>query len=264
MRKRALFNNADFRQALSIAVDRVEMAATLTDNWSEPGQAAPAKGAQGYNAEWAAQWTEYDVNKARTLLESAGLVMGGDGFFRFADGTPFELNIVAMADSGAANTFAFLDKYYREAGVKCNFRDYDRSYLDNELMAGTIECMLFPVTPIGDISIALKPNSMVPGCATNVAWYGTMNEQTATGDLLTLIQLKNKLSNTGDPAARMEIVNQMLELHQKNQWVIGYIAEAPAIHAVNARIRNFPDELVWSDIYRDMGIAHCQCWFIAE
>ena len=263
-KKNALFNNAAFRQALSIAVDRVEMAATLTDNWSEPGQAAPAKGAQGYSAEWAAQWTEYDVTKAKTLLESAGLVMGSDGFFAFADGSSFELNIVAMADSGAANTFAFLDKYFREAGVKCNFRDYDRSYLDNELMAGTIECMLFPVTPIGDISIALKPNSMVPGCATNVAWYGTMNEQTATGDLLTLIQLKNKLSNTGDPAARMEIVNQMLELHQKNQWVIGYIAEAPTIHAVNARIHNFPNELVWSDIYRDMGIAHCQSWFIVE
>ena len=92
----------------------------------------------------------------------------------------------------------------------------------------------------------------------------TMNEQTATGDLLTLIQLKNKLSNTGDPATRMEIVNQMLELHQKNQWVIGYIAEAPTIHAVNARIHNFPNELVWSDIYRDMGIAHCQSWFIVE
>ena len=34
--------------------------------------------------------------------------------------------------------------------------------------------------------------------------------------------------------------------------------------AVNARIHNFPDGLVWSDIYRDMGIARCQCWYIQE
>lgn len=262
--KRELFNNADFRQALSIAVDRVEMAATLTDNWSEPGQAAPQEGAVGYSAEWASQWTEYDAAKAQTLLESAGLVKGSDGFYDFADGTNFELNIVSVADSGAAETFAFLDKYFRAVGIKCNFRDYDRSYIDNELMAGNLECMLFPVTPIGDISIALKPNSMVPGCATNVAWYGTMNADTATGDLLELINLKNKLDETGDPDARAQIVSQMLELHQKNQWTIGYIAESPAIHAVNARIHNFPDGLVWSDIYRDMGIAHCQCWFIQE
>ena len=262
--KNALFNNPDFRQALSIAVDRVEMAATLTNNWNEPGQAAPQEGALGYSEEWANQWTEYDPAKAQTLLESAGLVKGADGFYAFADGTKFELNIVSVADSGAGTTYEFLKKYFNDVGIKCNFNDYDRSVVDNDLMAGSIECMLFPVTPIGDISIALKPNSMIPGSATNVAWYGTMNEETATGDLKTLIDLKQKLDETGDPDARAQIVNDMMALHQKNQWTIGYIAEAPAIHAVNARIHNFPDGLVWSDIYRDMGIAHCQCWFIQE
>ena len=262
--KNALFNNPDFRQALSIAVDRVEMAATLTNNWNEPGQAAPQEGALGYSEEWANQWTEYDPAKAQTLLESAGLTKGSDGFYAFADGTKFELNIVSVADSGAGTTYEFLKKYFNAVGIHCNFNDYDRSVVDNDLMAGSIECMLFPVTPIGDISIALKPNSMIPGCATNVAWYGTMNEETATGDLKALIDLKQKLDETGDPDARAQIVNDMMALHQKNQWTIGYIAEAPAIHAVNARIHNFPDGLVWSDIYRDMGIAHCQCWFIQE
>ena len=262
--KNALFNNPDFRQALSIAVDRVEMAATLTNNWNEPGQAAPQEGALGYSEEWANQWTEYDPAKAQTLLESAGLTKGSDGFYAFADGTKFELNIVSVADSGAGTTYEFLKKYFNAVGINCNFNDYDRSVVDNDLMAGSIECMLFPVTPIGDISIALKPNSMIPGCATNVAWYGTMDEETATGDLKALIDLKQKLDETGDPDDRAEIVDQMLQLHQKNQWTIGYIAEAPAIHAVNARIHNFPDGLVWSDIYRDMGIAHCQCWFIQE
>ena len=262
--KNALFNNPDFRQALSIAVDRVEMAATLTNNWNEPGQAAPQEGALGYSEEWANQWTEYDPAKAQTLLESVGLTKGSDGFYAFADGTKFELNIVSVADSGAGTTYEFLKKYFNAVGIHCNFNDYDRSVVDNDLMAGSIECMLFPVTPIGDISIALKPNSMIPGSATNVAWYGTMNEETATGDLKTLIDLKQKLDETGDPDARAQIVNDMMALHQKNQWTIGYIAEAPAIHAVNARIHNFPDGLVWSDIYRDMGIAHCQCWFIQE
>jgi len=58
--------------------------------------------------------------------------------------------------SNAAETFSLLDTYYRAAGIKCNFRDYDRSYIDNELMAGSLECMLYPVTPIGDVSIRLR------------------------------------------------------------------------------------------------------------
>lgn len=260
----ALFNNADFRQALSICVNREEFASLYSNGWQAGGQAAPQKGAIGYSEEWAAKWTEYDLDKAKTLFESAGLVMGSDGFYDFADGTDFVLNIVSTADNGAADIYKILEPYYRAAGIKCTFKDSDRSNIDNDLMANAIECMLYPVTGLGDISIALKPNSMVPGCATNVAWYGTMNEETATGDLLKLIQLNKELGATSDTEKRAEIAAQMMKLHEDNMWVIGYVEAAPTYHAVNARIQNFLADGVWSDIYRDMGIAHCQCWYIAE
>lgn len=124
--------------------------------------------------------------------------------------------------------------------------------------------MLYPVTPIGDVSIILKPNSMVPGYATNVAWYGTMDETTATGDLLKLIELKKEMDVTADPDKRTEIALQMLKLHEDNMWTLGFVEAPTTYHAVNARIKNFPDGLVWSDIYRDLGIAHAQCWYIEE
>ena len=261
---RPLFNNPDFRQGMSICVDREEFAALYSDGWLQGSQAAPQPGALGYSEEWAAKWTEYDVAKAKELFEAAGLVMGGDGFYDFADGTDFVLNIVAVADSGAAETYKILEPYFRAAGIKCTFKDYDRSNIDNDMMSNAIQCTLFPVTPIGDISIVLKPNSMVPGYATNVAWYGTMNEDTAEGDLKKLIELKHQLDATADPEARTEIALQMLKLHEDNMWTLCYVEASPTYHAVNARIHNFPETGVWSDIYRDMGLAHCQCWYIAE
>ncbi len=261
---KALFNNPAFREAMSICVDREEFAQLFSDGWLEGGQAAPQKGALGYSEEWSKQWTEYDVAKAQTLLESCGLVKGADGFYDFADGTDFVLNIVSVADSGAADTFAILDTYYRAAGIKCTFKDADRSVIDNDLLGNAVQCMLYPVTGIGDISIALKPNSMVPGYATNVAWYGTMTKETATGDLLKLIELKEQLDKTSDAAEREAICLQMLQLHQANQWTIAYVEASTTYFAVNARIHNFLADGVWSDIYRDMGIAHCQCWFIQE
>ena len=263
-KKVALYNNPDFREAVSICVDREALASALTDGWQEGGQAAPQEGTLGYSEEWSKQWTEYDVEKAKTLLEGCGLVMGSDGFYDFADGADLEINMVGEATLGAAETFALLDTYYRAVGLKFNFRDYDRSVLDNDIMAGNVECILYPITPIGDISIALKPDSFIPGYATNMVWYGTMKAEDATGDLLELVNLKKELDKTSDAAARAEIVDQMLALHQKNQWTIGYIAATPTVHAVNDRVKNFPDGLVWSDIYRDMGIAHCQCWYIEE
>ncbi len=260
----ALFNNKDFRHGMSICVDREEIAGLYSGGWCSPGQAAPQPGALGYSEEWATQWTEYDVAKAKELFEAAGLVMGDDGFYNFADGTDLVINIVAVADSGAADTYKILEPYFRAAGIKCTFKDSDRANIDNDLMANAVEVMLFPVTGIGDISIALKPNSMIPGKATNVAWYGTMDKTTATGDLLKLIELYDELATTGDPARRAEIELQMLQLHQDNQWTLAYVQADLCYFAVNARIKNFPDQLVFSDIYRDAGIAHCQCWYIQE
>lgn len=261
---KALFNNADFRQAMSICVDRTELAGLLTDGWLGGGQAAPQPGQLGYSVEWANKWTEYDVAKAKELFEACGLVMGADGFYDFADGTDCVINIVSVADSGAADTYKVLEPYFRAAGIKCTFKDSDRSNIDNDLLANAVQVMLLPVTNIGDISIVLKPNSMVPGYATNVAWYGTMDETTATGDLLKLIELKKELDVTASTEKRTEIALEMLKLHEANQWTLAYVEAAPAYHAVNARIQNFLEDGVWSDIYRDMGIAHCQCWYIAE
>ena len=260
----ALFNNKDFRQAMSICVDREELAGLLTDGWLAGGQAAPQAGQLGYSEEWAKKWTEYDVAKAKSLFEGCGLVMGADGFYDFADGTDCVINIVSVADSGAADVYKVLEPYFRAAGVKCTFKDSDRSNIDNDLMANAVQVMLNPVTNIGDISIILKPNSMVPGYATNVAWYGTMDETTATGDLLKLIELKKQLDVTASTEERTAIALQMLKLHEANQWTLAYVQAAPAYQAVNARIQNFLADGVWSDIYRDMGIAHCQCWYIAE
>ena len=261
---KALFNNKAFREAMSICVDRTELAGLLTDGWLGGGQAAPQPGQLGYSEEWAKKWTEYDVAKAKTLFESCGLVMGADGFYDFADGTDCVINIVSVADSGAADVYKVLEPYFRAAGVKCTFKDSDRSNIDNDLMANAVQVMLNPVTNIGDISIILKPNSMVPGYATNVAWYGTMDETTATGDLLKLIELKKQLDVTASTEERTAIALQMLKLHEANQWTLAYVQAAPAYQAVNARIQNFLADGVWSDIYRDMGIAHCQCWYIAE
>ena len=262
----ALFNNPAFREAMSICVDREVVAGIYGGGWLNPGQAAPQKGALGYSEEWATKWTEYDVAKAKSLFEQAGLKMGSDGFYDFADGTDFALNIESVAESGAAETYKILEPYFRAAGIKCTFKDAERTIIDNKLLEGTIEAMLFPVTGIGDISIALKPNSMVPGYATNVAWYGAMNRNLdkadLTGDLLKLVELKEQLDKTGDAAEREAICLQMLQLHEKNQWTIAYVAASTTMHAVNDRIHNFLADGVWSDIYRDMGIAHCQCWFI--
>ena len=258
----ALFNNKAFREGMSICVNREEFAGVMSDGWLGGGQAAPQPGALGYSEEWAKKWTEYDVAKAKSLFEKAGLKMGTDGYYDFADGTDFVLNIRSFTGNGAAETYKVLKPYFDAAGIKTTFKEDDRTIVDQDLQAAVIECMLYPVTGIGGVNIGLKPNAFIPGFATNVAWYGKMNKETASGDLLKLIELYEELGKTGDAAKREEIVTAMLKLHEENQWTIAYMEADAIYHAVNSRIHNFLETAAWADEYREMGLAHVQCWFI--
>lgn len=272
LQKRELFAHKDFRQALSIAVDRTEVAALLTEGWIKGAQAAPQEGLLGYSEAWKSKWTEYDVAKAKSLLEGLGLVMGADGFYDFADGTDLVINIKGFTGSGANEAYAVLETYFKAAGIHTTFRDYERATLDNDLLANDYECILGPVSPAATMSIILRPDTIVP-VRNFAAWYGLVGEWYTTkgasgveptGDLLELCNLYDKLKAAVTEEEQIKIALNMLKLHEENVWIIGYVDAAPTYHAVNSRIKNFPKTSVWSDEFRDLGIGHIQTWYIAE
>ena len=65
--KRPLFQDVNFRHALSIIVDRNQIAQLIDNGYTEPAQSAPSEGAQGYDPEWTAKWTEQDIEGAQAL-----------------------------------------------------------------------------------------------------------------------------------------------------------------------------------------------------
>lgn len=269
-KKRSLFQNVDFRQALSIAVNREEYAEILTDGFASGIQSSPGEGAMGYSEEWKNQWTEYNTTKAKQLLEGCGLVMGSDGFYDFADGTDFVLNLQTFTEAEADKSAEMLMEYYKQAGIKTTYKPVDRSVLDNMTISNDHEAIIAPVVRTGAVSIILRPDSLVP-VRNYAAWYGAVGNWYAshgaegvapTGDLLELCNLYDQLKAAMTTEAQQEIALKMLALHQKNQWVIGYVESLPTLIAKDTKIMNFPDVSVYSDEFRDMGIAHLQnCYF---
>ena len=271
-KKRALFQNPDFRQALSIAVDREEYAEIISDGFAQGRQAAPAKGAMGYTEEWANKWTEYNPEKAKQLLESCGLVMGADGYYDFADGTDFVLNIQTFTDANADDSAELLMKYFGEVGIKTTYKPVDRSVLDNMTTSNDHEAVLAPVTPATTFSIILRPDTVVP--VRNYApWYGAVGNWVAskgkegvepTGDLKKLCELYDQLRAAITAAEKEKIALEMLKLHEKNIWVIGYMEALPTLIVKDKRIKNFPESSIFCDEFRDFGIAHFQCLYYAD
>ncbi|MDI9483832.1 MAG: ABC transporter substrate-binding protein [Bacillota bacterium] len=271
-KKRALFNNPDFRQALSIAVDRDEYSEIMSDGFARGRQAAPSEGAMGYSKEWANKWTEYNPEKAKQLLESCGLVMGSDGYYDFADGTDFVLNLQTFTAAEADNSAELLMAYYDKVGIKTTYKPVDRSVLDNMTTSNDHEAIIAPVTPASTVSIILRPDTIVP-VRNYAAWYGAFGNWYAsggkegiepTGDLKKLCDLYDQLKLATTSSERERIALEMLKLHEENIWVIGYMENLPLLIAKDKKIRNFPESAIFCDEFRDYGIAHLHCCYFEE
>ena len=88
-------------------------------------------------------------------------------------------------------------------------------------------------------------------------WYtsGGTEGVAPTGDLLELCNLYDELKATIDTEKRNEIALQMLQLHEDNIWIIGYMAPTSVLWAIDDKLMNFPERSIYSDEFRGLGIV---------
>lgn len=268
-----LFANKDFRQAMSISVDRTQVSGLLSDGFLEPGQACPAYGNFGYDADWEAKWTTYDVAVAKQLLEGCGLVMGSDGFYDFADGTDLVINFYAYVDSGADAAYPVLEQYWNAAGIKTAYKgDYSLDAYDQEIDNNTWYASLSPHTSIGGVSLRSRVAPFVP-VAQAAEWYGEYGTYYGTngasgvkptGAMADLVTLYEQWNSTPDTATRDELTLKIYEIHKENLWTIAYLKAEGSYNLVSSAIHNWSDNLVSDDLYQYANIVHYWTLFKTE
>ena len=92
---RALFDDARFREALSVAINRDEVNDLIYEGLYTPRQASPVTGSPNFDPEFAAKWADYDPDRANQLLDEIGLTeRGGDGFRLRPDGSPLVITVL--------------------------------------------------------------------------------------------------------------------------------------------------------------------------
>ena len=266
-----LFNNIKFRQAISIAVDREQVSELVSDGFLEPGQCAPQPGNFGYDAEWMKKWTEYDVATAKKLLEECGLVMGTDGFYDFADGSDFLLTFYGYLDSGANGEYPILEQFYNAVGIKTAWKEFEVAAFDMEIDNNTWTAVLGPHTSIGGLSMKDRVAPFVP-VQQAAEWYGDFgtwvgtngeNGVEPTGDMAKLVEIWKKWEATPNADERDAYNLEIYKIHKDNLWTIAYLQSAGTYSLVNAKLGNYPDNLVSADLYMYANIVHYENLFKA-
>jgi peptide/nickel transport system substrate-binding protein len=126
---RDLLRNHDFRQALSLGMDREEINDIVFLGQSKPWQTSPDEADKFFNKQLALQYTERDVDGANAILDRLGLAKRNPAGIRLLpDGSRLFITIDAsLADAGAADALELVKKQWAEIGVDVGIKNEERS-----------------------------------------------------------------------------------------------------------------------------------------
>ncbi len=124
--KAALFTDANFRRAMSVAINRDEINELIFQGFSKPLQFTITEYATFYQSEWGETWAQFDPDLANSMLDDLGLTERNNAGIRLmADGNPLSIVVeyVEGSFSGSGTSVQELvQEYWADVGVELNIR----------------------------------------------------------------------------------------------------------------------------------------------
>lgn len=245
MQYRELFQQLEFRQAMSIAIDRDTINEVAVLGQGVPRTSTVVPDSPFYDPEWEDQYAQFDPDGAAAMLAELGLAVGGDGFRTFADGTPIELVIETSETSGARlDALELVAENWNNVGVKTEVRPSTRDIYwpkagANEVMIATwgLDRGLTPmVDPVYQFPFDER-SWMAPAFGT---WYKTGGElgEEPTDIFKQAMALYDEYRVTADEARQMEIGTELVRMSTQNLWTIGLVGMVPGPVVVKNNFHN--------------------------
>lgn len=258
---RALFQDIRFREALSVAANREDICEIVYDGLVNPQQSSIPEGLVNYQEGWADVWVEYDPDRANELLDEIGLTWDANNEFRtFADGSELTLTMQFVSDDNKNKTAELLARDYEAVGIRTNIKLVDDALFqelkyNNELIS-TLET-------IGSVNISFRPDTVLPLRVLTpwYGWYGLYNATGGTegvepeGDVALLLEDWSKITSSTSPEEITQWADEIVKLHVKNNWVIGYTSPSPTVVVVTNSLKNVPEYIIDCDEFRNLGHA---------
>ncbi|ULL15209.1 ABC transporter substrate-binding protein [Paenibacillus sp. H1-7] len=264
---RKLFQDIRFREALSIAVDRKEISEIVTNGLGAPQQASVPEGLVGYQKGWAEQWSQFNPQRANQILDEIGLTQRDKNNFRLhPDGSDLTITIVE-ASTSTAPFLELVKKYYEAVGIKVDLKVVDQGTHQEQKYSNKI-----PATTenISIVNVSFRPDTLVP-LRVLTPWYGSYGLYTSSngkegvkpeGDVALILDYWNKVKASTTKEEINKWGNEIVKLHQKNQWIIGYAGPTPKLIVASNKMHNVPKDLIHSDEFRSLGHGHPSQFFI--
>lgn len=270
-----MFNQKNFRAALSLGINRQQIVDDVYLGQATPYQVAPSPQSIFYNETLATQFTEYDVEQANQLLDELGYAeRNADGIRLRPDGTPLAFTIT-VSDNDPSNSnwrrvMELVAESWGALGVNATVEIIDRDTAETRVITNQHDVYVWEGQ--GGLEVILNPGYFVPinpgtsyyaiGWA---KWYrdpadpaaieppSAVQEQMAT---------YRQLVSTADTDTQNMLMQQILTTTADQFYTIGISLPATSFGIVRTNFRNVPSVMPSAYSYPTPAPTNPEQYFI--
>jgi peptide/nickel transport system substrate-binding protein len=270
--------NADFRRALSLAIDRDQLNETFWLGVATPGSPAPGEVLPYFPGEgWREKWSVYDPDLANQMLDEIGLTeKDSEGYrLRTDNGERLRLEVQAVqAFLPWPRISEMVADQWRQVGIQADVKDTERSLAFTRTAANEHQIMVW--NNGGTELLYLFPRHAIPVDPTEAfmgpefaKWYASGGSQGRAPEDPHLIEILDLFRSAAGQKSdeRIETAKRIWEILIDQQYGIGTVGQSPAlmgVRLVSNKLGNIPSRNCIAQHCRTPGGAHPETWFYKE
>lgn len=254
---RALNRDVRFRRALSLSIDRNEINQVVFFGLARPSQNTVLPESPYYDAGRAADWTQFDLDRANALLDEIGLTKrDSDGIRLTPAGRRLEIVVESTGERTLeADILQLVKDSWRKAGIALFTTQSQRDVFLKRVFAGDTVMSIWTGMDNGLVTPTTVPSELAPvdqNWLQYPKWGQYVQTKGGAGEKPDmpfgeqLMALFDEWHTTSDPARREAITREMLEIQADQLTSIGTVQGVQAPIVVKNRLHNVPAEAILS------------------
>ncbi len=275
-RWRAVIRDANFRRALSLAIDRAEINQVIFFGLAKEGNDTVLPESPLHKPEFTTLWAEFDLDKANRLLDKVGLgKRNEEGIRLFPDGEALDLIVeTAGEDPTQVDILQLIRDTWRKIGVKLHIKPQQREVLRNRVFAGSAVMSVWSGIENALPKAGTPPRELAPTSQYQLYWPkwglnyetgGVAGEPVDIDAAEELVRLDKAWQSESDPAERTKIWRRMLAIRAEQVFTLGTVQAVPQPVVISNRLRNVPDEGIYNwDPGAHFGVYHPDTFWLVD
>jgi len=247
-----LFNDKNFRIAMSVAIDRDEINQLIYGGRGRPSHDNVADGPPYYGETLFQDYLQYDPEMANELLDELGLdERDGDGYRLRPDGERLQLiYMIRGTDELKEITIGELYKeYWADVGIEVGVRNVDLQVAEELMLQGDYDLITTggergfygPMNPINRYS-SMPLNNQYMEAPQWGAWINSGGEigEEPPQAIKDIIEIRNEIMSTSDEEEQIQKTIEILKIFEENFWSFSGIQGPPGFNnwLVHNRVGN--------------------------